>query len=39
MQIIGPMFEDLTPIRFAELVEQEFGGFTAPPLDWAGDLR
>ena len=32
-QVIGPMFEDRTPIRFAELVEHEFGGFTPPPLD------
>jgi amidase len=32
VQVIGPMFEDLTTIRFAELVEREFGGFVAPPL-------
>ncbi|WP_315838529.1 amidase [Bradyrhizobium prioriisuperbiae] len=31
MQIIGPYLEDRTPLRFAELIEQEFGGFTAPP--------
>ncbi|WP_221328213.1 amidase [Actinoplanes sp. L3-i22] len=32
VQLIGPLFEDHTPIRFAELLEREFGGFTAPPL-------
>jgi amidase len=32
-QLIGPLFEDHTPIRFAELLEREFGGFTPPPLD------
>lgn len=32
-QLIGPLFEDRTPIRFAELLEAEFGGFTPPPLD------
>ena len=31
MQIIGPWLEDRTPLRFAELVEQEFGGFKPPP--------
>ncbi|WP_109032547.1 amidase [Streptomyces rubrogriseus] len=31
-QVIGPMNEDRTPIRFAELLERAFGGFTAPPL-------
>jgi amidase len=31
-QLIGPMFEDHTPIRFAELIETEFRSFTAPPL-------
>ena len=31
VQIIGPYFEDRTPLRFAELVEQEFGGFVPPP--------
>ncbi|AWS47108.1 amidase [Streptosporangium sp. 'caverna'] len=31
-QLIGPMFEDRTPIRFAELLEREFGGFSPPPL-------
>ena len=32
-QVIGPMYEDRTPLRFAELVEREFGGFSPPPLD------
>lgn len=31
VQILGPMYEDRTPLRFAELVEQAFGGFTPPP--------
>jgi amidase len=31
-QVIGPMYEDRTPLRFAELVEREFGGFARPPL-------
>jgi amidase len=31
-QLIGPLFEDRTPIRFAELLEREFGGFEAPSL-------
>jgi amidase len=31
VQIIGPYLEDRTTIRFAELVEREFGGFVAPP--------
>ncbi|MEV6343784.1 amidase [Actinoplanes sp. NPDC051851] len=33
VQLIGPLFEDHTPIRFAELIEREFGGFTPPPID------
>ena len=32
VQILGPLFEDRTSIRFAELLEHEIGGFTAPPL-------
>lgn len=32
VQAVGPMFEDRTTIRFAELAEREFGGFTPPPL-------
>lgn len=31
LQIIGPHMEDLTAIRFAELAEQELGGFVPPP--------
>ncbi len=31
MQVIGPWLEDRTPLRFAELAEQEFGGFKPPP--------
>jgi amidase len=31
LQAIGPYLEDRTPIRFAGLVEREFGGFVAPP--------
>lgn len=31
VQAIGPYLEDRTPIHFAALVEQAFGGFTAPP--------
>lgn len=30
VQLIGPLFEDHTPIRFAELLEREFGGFSRP---------
>jgi amidase len=30
VQLIGPMFEDRTPLRLAELLEQEIGGFQAP---------
>jgi amidase len=31
VQLIGPLLEDNTPIRFAELLYREFGGFTRPP--------
>jgi len=31
LQAIGPYLEDWTPIEFARLVEQERGGFRAPP--------
>ena len=31
LQAIGPYLEDRTPIRFAALLEREFGGFTPPP--------
>jgi amidase len=32
VQLIGPLFEDRTPLRLAELIEQHFGGFASPPL-------
>ncbi|UFZ01640.1 amidase [Bradyrhizobium ontarionense] len=32
VQIIGPFLEDRTPLKFAELIEREFGGFVPPPL-------
>jgi amidase len=31
LQAIGPYLEDRTPIRFADLVTREFGGFVPPP--------
>jgi amidase len=31
VQIIGPWLEDRTPLRLAELIEREFGGFVPPP--------
>jgi amidase len=31
LQAIGPYLEDRTPIAFAHLVAQEFGGFLSPP--------
>jgi len=31
VQIIGPEFEDRTPLAFARMVEREFGGFAPPP--------
>ncbi|MGA5203646.1 amidase [Streptomyces variegatus] len=30
VQLIGPMFEDRTPLRLAALLEQKIGGFQAP---------
>jgi amidase len=30
VQLIGPVFEDRTPLRLAELLEQKIGGFQAP---------
>ncbi|MFF4592011.1 amidase [Amycolatopsis sp. NPDC001319] len=33
VQLIGPMFEDRTPLRLAELLEQKIGGFQAPRQD------
>jgi amidase len=32
VQAIGPAWGDRTTLRFAELAEREFGGFTPPPL-------
>lgn len=31
VQIVGPWLEDRTTLRLAELIEQAFGGFVAPP--------
>ncbi|MFG3343486.1 amidase [Streptomyces sp. NPDC048018] len=31
VQLIGPAFEDRTPLRLAELLEQRMGGFRPPP--------
>jgi amidase len=31
VQIIGGFHEDRTTIKFAELIEREYGGFTPPP--------
>ncbi|MEV0843119.1 amidase [Actinocatenispora sera] len=31
VQLIGPMFADRTPLRLAELLEREIGGFRQPP--------
>jgi amidase len=30
VQLVGPMFEDRTPLRLAELLEERIGGFVAP---------
>ena len=32
VQIIGPPLEDATPIQFAQLLEQAYGGFVPPVL-------
>ena len=32
VQIIGPYLEDLTPIQFAQILEQAYGGFVPPKL-------
>jgi amidase len=32
VQIIGPWLEDRTPIKLAELIERDFGGFVPPPM-------
>ncbi len=31
IQVMGPYWEDATPITFADLLAQEIGGFSAPP--------
>ncbi len=31
LQIVGPMWEDATPIQFASLLAERLGGFTPPP--------
>jgi amidase len=31
IQVIGPQYGDLTCLRFAELLEREYGGFVQPP--------
>ena len=31
VQIIGPEYEDRTPLAFARLIERAFGGFSSPP--------
>lgn len=32
LQLIGPLYEDRTPIHFAQLMAEQLGGFTPPPL-------
>jgi amidase len=32
VQIVGPWLEDRTPLKLAELIEREFGGFVRPPM-------
>ena len=32
VQIVGPYLEDRTTLKFAQLLEREFGGFMPPPL-------
>jgi amidase len=32
VQIVGPWLEDRTPLRLAELIEREYGGFVPPPM-------
>jgi amidase len=32
VQIVGPWLEDRTPLKLAELIEREFGGFVSPPM-------
>ncbi|MEV4052019.1 amidase [Amycolatopsis sp. NPDC049688] len=35
VQLIGPMFEDRTPLRLAELLEEKMGGFQGGPVSRA----
>ncbi|MDT8912820.1 amidase [Amycolatopsis sp. PS_44_ISF1] len=39
VQLIGPLFEDRTPLRLAELLEPRTGGFQAPDSDWTHPNR
>jgi amidase len=32
VQIVGPWLDDRTPLKLAELIEREFGGFIPPPM-------
>jgi amidase len=32
VQIVGPWLEDRTPLRLAELIERDYGGFVPPPM-------
>jgi amidase len=32
VQIVGPLLEDRTTLKLAELIEREFGGFVRPPM-------
>jgi amidase len=32
VQIVGPFLEDRTPLKLAEMIEREFGGFVPPPM-------
>jgi amidase len=32
VQIVGPFLEDRTPLKLAELIEREFGGFVPPKM-------
>jgi amidase len=31
VQLVGAWLEDRTPLKLAELIEQNFGGFVPPP--------
>lgn len=35
LQAVGPYLEDRTPLKFAQLLEREWVGFSPPP-DYAG---